>query len=125
LTIPSQKVDNDSLQYLINYSERTNYNLEELKVVFFEPAESPLSKKTIMEAKEAILLLRIIDHLFPKLERVGTRISSDFSEYFFSDWDPWHRSVERMVKIFREARSGFPAKGLNIHQIVRNRTAAH
>ncbi|KIM37188.1 hypothetical protein M413DRAFT_448685 [Hebeloma cylindrosporum] len=98
-----------SWQDILESSERTNHTLTELRITFFEPdSKVPFpSLDTFMEAKEALLVARVIDHLFPNLKRLDL-----FGDRPRSTWKPWYRGVEKMVQHFREVRSGRPA---NIH----------
>jgi len=100
------KAITDSMQDLLESSERTDHILAELTITFLEPKqfESP-SMDTIMKAKEAILLARVIDHLYPNLKHLNIYGYSDIvTDVMGSIWRPWYHGVVMMVKNFQEAR---------------------
>jgi hypothetical protein len=106
-TVTDDVVASDTLQNLLDSSERTDHILEELKITLVEPpAREHPSTASFMEGKEAILLARVIDHLYPNLKRLD--ICGDIEMLRMGDarWRPWYRGVEMMVTNFREARSG-------------------
>lgn len=100
------KASTDSMQDLLESSERTNHTLAELTITFLESEQfEPPSMDTIMEAKEAILLTRVIDHLYPNLKHLYIYGYSDMvTDVMGSIWRPWYHGVEMMVKNFWEAR---------------------
>ena len=106
------QVANDTLQDLLDSSPRTDHNLTELKLTILDPLIEDFSIDTFMEAKEAILLARVIDHLYPNLKCLDINCDTETVYMARSHWRPWYRGIEMMVKNFREARGGYRA---NIH----------
>jgi hypothetical protein len=112
------QIANDTMRDLLDSSERTDHILTELKITFVEPdyllGEKPPAKAIFMEAKEAILLARVIDHLYPNLKCLDIYGDIELQPVYMesSFWRPWYRGIEMMVKNFREVRDGCRA---NIH----------